>query len=126
MFADPVAPPPSKLLAYVQLMRLPNVFTALADVVMGYLFTHNPDEGAGTLVGAIPLLVATALMYSAGMVLNDVFDVEVDRVERPERPLPSGRVPVRRCAGSASRCLSAGRLLELRSVSGRTTCGRLP
>ena len=33
-------------------------------------------------------------MYSAGMVLNDVFDVEVDRVERPERPLPSGQIPV--------------------------------
>ena len=96
MSADPVTPPPSKLLSYVQLMRLPNVFTALADVAMGYLFTHNPDEGARTLVGAIPLLAATALMYSAGMVLNDVFDVEVDRVERPERPLPSGRVPIRR------------------------------
>jgi hypothetical protein len=88
--------PQSKLLAYVQLMRLPNVFTALADVAMGYLFTHDPDEGAAALVGAIPLLLASALMYSAGIVLNDVFDVEIDREERPERPLPSGRVPVGR------------------------------
>ena len=40
------------------------------------------------------LLLGSALMYMAGMVLNDVFDVEVDRVERPERPLPSGRIAV--------------------------------
>ena len=93
MSADP---PPSKLQAYVQLMRLPNLFTALADVAMGYLFTHDPVQDASVLVGAVPLLLASALLYTAGMVLNDVFDLEVDRVERPERPLPSGRVPVGR------------------------------
>jgi UbiA prenyltransferase family len=88
------AGPPSKLRSYVQLMRLPNVFTALADVLMGYLFTHDPDDAKSLVVGAVSLLVASALLYTAGMVLNDVFDVEVDRVERPERPLPSGQIPV--------------------------------
>jgi UbiA prenyltransferase family len=87
-------PRDSKLLAYVQLLRLPNVFTAMADVAMGYLFTHDASDWRSTLAGAAPLLLASALLYMAGMVLNDVFDVEVDRVERPERPLPSGRIPV--------------------------------
>jgi len=41
------------------------------------------------------LLSASALLYLAGMVLNDVFDIEVDRRERPQRPLPSGRVLLR-------------------------------
>jgi UbiA prenyltransferase family len=36
--------------------------------------------------------LAMALFYTAGMFLNDVFDYEVDRRERPERPLPSGRI----------------------------------
>ena len=31
-------------------------------------------------------------IYAAGIVLNDPFDLEIDRVERPGRPLPSGRV----------------------------------
>jgi 4-hydroxybenzoate polyprenyltransferase len=35
---------------------------------------------------------ASALLYIAGMVLNDFFDRKVDAVERPERPIPSGRV----------------------------------
>jgi 4-hydroxybenzoate polyprenyltransferase len=82
-------PPSSKLLAYVQLLRLPNVFTAIADILMGYLFTHPTLD---PLWRSLPLVLSSALMYLAGMVLNDVYDVEVDRVERPNRPLPSGRI----------------------------------
>jgi len=84
-------PPSSTLLAYVQLFRMPNVFTAMADVLMGYLFVRpslDPPQYSALL------LLGSALMYTAGMVLNDVFDVEVDRTERPERPLPSGRIAV--------------------------------
>lgn len=77
--------------ALVELCRLPNVFTALADVMMGFLVTHATALGGPelTLLGA-----ASCLIYTAGMVLNDVFDVEIDRAERPDRPLPSGRVSV--------------------------------
>ena len=35
--------------------------------------------------------VAMALFYTAGMILNDLLDYDVDLRERPERPLPSGR-----------------------------------
>ena len=90
------SPPSSKLLAYVRLFRLPNVFTAIADVLMGYLFVRWPEVDPPTYLAThcLPLLLGSALMYTAGMVLNDVFDIEVDRVERPERPLPSGRIAV--------------------------------
>ena len=91
--AQTAARPQSKLLAYVRVFRLPNVFTALADVLMGFLFTHNPDTSS--MLAVVPLLVASALMYMAGMLLNDLFDFEIDRVERPERPLPSGQIPLR-------------------------------
>ena len=43
------------------------------------------------------LIVASASLYLAGMVLNDVFDIELDREEQPYRPLPSGRISLRRC-----------------------------
>jgi 4-hydroxybenzoate polyprenyltransferase len=93
----------SPLASYLELMRLPNVFTAMADVAMGFLFvqpimmswtckpwTPTPWDLATMAV----LLVASSLLYVGGMVLNDVFDLEIDRRERPERPLPSGRIPV--------------------------------
>ncbi len=78
-----------KLRAYVQLFRLPNVFTAIADVMMGYLIVRPTLE---PVQYSAPLILGSALMYTAGMVMNDVADVEVDRVERPNRPLPSGRI----------------------------------
>lgn len=82
-------PRSSALLAYLQLFRLPNVFTAAADVLMGYLIAH------GAFTPGVPLVVllaASCLMYVAGMVLNDVFDIEQDARERPHRPIPSGRI----------------------------------
>jgi 4-hydroxybenzoate polyprenyltransferase len=80
---------PSQPLAWLRLMRLPNVFTAIADVAMGYLFVHGSFVAPGKLAC---LVAASALLYTAGMVLNDVFDIEIDRKERPFRPLPSGRI----------------------------------
>src|SRR5262249_61032160 len=64
-----------RLKPYAQLIRLPNVFTALADICLGAL-----------AVGALPgrwlpftfLLLASACLYSAGMVWNDYFDFEQD------------------------------------------------
>jgi 4-hydroxybenzoate polyprenyltransferase len=81
---------PSRLLAWVQLMRLPNVFTAMADVAMGFWFTHESLMPLGTFV---LLLVSSSCLYIAGMILNDVYDLEQDRRERPKRPIPSDRIP---------------------------------
>lgn len=78
-------------LAYLQLFRLPNVFTAIADVLMGYLVVHHAIGLADT-VPLLLLVLASSLIYTAGMVLNDVFDYKVDCQLRPERPLPSGRI----------------------------------
>ena len=72
-------------------MRLPNVFTAISDVAMGYLFVHSFLESASKLAC---LMAASSLLYTAGMVLNDVFDFEIDSKERPFRPLPSKEIPL--------------------------------
>ncbi len=75
--------------AYLELVRLPNLFTAMADVAMGFLVT----QGSLQLGLEFFLLVtASGSLYLAGMILNDVFDVEQDAQDRPHRPIPSGRV----------------------------------
>ncbi len=97
----------STLRSYLALVRLPNVFTAMADVAMGFLFVQSrgwqwdPWWDSWTLA---TLLAASGLLYMAGMVLNDVFDLETDRHERPDRPLPSGRIPLTTARGSAGDC----------------------
>jgi 4-hydroxybenzoate polyprenyltransferase len=80
-----------RLHAYLELLRLPNVFTAMADVLMGCLFVQADIEPNGRWVIGL-LMAASSALYMSGVVLNDVFDADVDSRERPERPLPSGRV----------------------------------
>ena len=92
---------------YLELTRPANVATALADVLAGYAVA-----GLGNHTALAWLLLSTACLYAGGVVLNDVFDREIDRTERPERPIPSGRVPV----GAAS--ILGGGLLALGVLAG--------
>ncbi len=108
----------SPLQSYLELLRLPNVFTALADVAMGFFFVQADwaFDGRHSLLPiglwTVGLLAAaSALLYSAGMVLNDVFDVEVDREEQPYRPLPSGRIPLRSARWLGWQLLTLGVML---------------
>jgi hypothetical protein len=57
--------------------------------------------------------VAIALFYTAGMILNDVMDLAIDRRERPERPLPSGQVSVRAAVAAVVALFVAGEALLL-------------
>lgn len=81
-----------KILAYLQLFRLPNVFTAISNILMGYMFTKGLPNQLVDFVYLISLIAATSLLYTGGMVLNDVYDYDVDLKDRPHRPLPSGRI----------------------------------
>ncbi len=91
--------------AWLELFRLPNVFTAMADIFLGYLLVHQSLAPWWTFLS---LLAASSLLYTAGMVLNDVFDVAVDRQERPRRPIPSGRIPLDRALRTGGMMLGAG------------------
>ncbi len=88
---------------YLELLRPANVVTALADVLAGYAVAGRGHPGA--LPG---LLVATACLYAGGIVLNDVFDRRIDAVERPERPIPSGRVSVGPATALGGALLASG------------------
>lgn len=93
----------SAIWPYLQLMRPPNLITAAADILAGYAVAGLPDPRA------LPWLLAAAVgLYGGGVVFNDFFDAELDAVERPERPIPSGRVPIDRAALLGSVLLLAG------------------
>jgi len=84
------------VMAYMKLMRIGNVFTAFANILMGFLVVQSDigpsgisADNAGLLAA---LLTSTFCLYSAGMVLNDVFDVQRDTAERQNRPIPMGQV----------------------------------
>src|SRR5262249_60859511 len=81
-----MTPAESRALAWARLVRLPNVFTALADIGLGILVAGP------VMVGAAPstlLLIASACLYCGGMVWNDYFDVEQDRRGGAVSPVPA-------------------------------------
>lgn len=94
--SDPVPPAATQatLLTWLKLMRLPTVFTALSNILCGY-YISRPERDLPTLATDPTLwwlLLASAGLYLGGMVLNDVFDAELDAKERPGRPIPSGKI----------------------------------
>ena len=80
--------------AYLQLVRFPAVFTAMADIFLGFLLVDPRTELEQNYFPIALLLVASCCLYMAGMVFNDVFDRKIDAEERPDRPIPSGRISV--------------------------------
>ncbi len=85
-------------LPYARLLRLPNVFTAFADIALGVCVAVS--LGSTTVdflfvLRAACLFFASGCLYLAGMVWNDYFDLEEDRRERAFRPLPSGKISLR-------------------------------
>ena len=108
----------STLKAYLQLCRPANLPTAAADVIAGLsiagLFAvDNLLFGIPSFMGWLPLILilASVLLYAGGVVMNDVFDVNLDKLERPERPIPSGVVPLKKAAALGTSLLVLGILL---------------
>jgi 4-hydroxybenzoate polyprenyltransferase len=79
-----------KLLAYAQLLRLPNVFTAFADICLGAAAAGYALDRPGVFA---LLLAMSGCLYLGGMVWNDYFDRREDAKAQPFRPIPSGRIP---------------------------------
>ena len=80
------------LRAYLTLTRPANLVTAIADVLAGMAIAHYFLTPAPAAAPIGWLALATVGLYGGGVVFNDVFDAELDAVERPERPIPSGIV----------------------------------
>lgn len=94
--------------ALLSLTRPANLVTAIADVlagmaIAGYFLIPNPPPAA---VGLLAL--ATVGLYGGGVVFNDIFDAELDAIERPERAIPSGAVSKNAAIGLGVGLLAVG------------------
>src|SRR5687768_1435248 len=73
-------------------MRPANIVTAISDILAGIaisgFFLSSPEDHSSV----VWLILATMGLYGGGVVMNDVFDADLDAVERPERPIPSGLI----------------------------------
>lgn len=88
--------------ALAELVRLPAALTVPGDALAGAAYVDR----SGRRQLAMPL--ASACLYWAGMALNDWADRDLDAVERPERPIPSGRIDARTALAAAALLGGAG------------------
>ncbi len=79
----------TRFLNLLSIIRAHNIAAALMAVAAGYYM--NGKEG---FPGA--LLAAVAFTTGAGNVINDYFDIDIDRINKPERPIPSGSISRRK------------------------------
>jgi 4-hydroxybenzoate polyprenyltransferase len=95
-------------------MRPANIVTAVADILAGIAIVSIPVSSIRAFWPAILLLcLSTACLYGGGIVFNDVFDVELDKIERPERAIPSGKVSLKEAVMLGTILLCTGVLSAL-------------
>jgi 4-hydroxybenzoate polyprenyltransferase len=103
----------NKVTAHIRLMRPANIITAIADILAGFAIAGaatqalplNESRALGPLLPSLFWLgLATIGLYGGGVVFNDVADAKLDKTERPERPIPSGKASVM-SAGILAACL---------------------
>ena len=94
---------------YIQLARLPNAFTSPSNVIAGY-FTITSINNLN-LSDLSTLMLSSALFYMSGVIFNDYFDFNVDKIERPSRPLPSGTTSRKKALVIASALMISANIL---------------
>lgn len=76
---------------WLTLARLPNLLTVPGDPLAGYLLATG-SLAFSDWQAVVPLMVSALMLYLAGVLGNDYCDRQIDAMERPERPLPSGLI----------------------------------
>ncbi len=74
---------------YLQLVRFPGIFTVFSNVLLGFFVVQQITIDWLSLGF---LLATSGFLFFAGMIFNDFFDYDIDKKQRPERPLPSGKI----------------------------------
>ncbi|MFJ2607526.1 SCO3242 family prenyltransferase [Streptomyces sp. NPDC091279] len=100
-----------RLADLASLVRMPAALSVPGDVLAGAV------AGGGRPHPRVVVTMASSVaLYWAGMALNDYADASVDAVERPQRPVPSGRVGRRTALAVAGGLTAAG--LGLAALAG--------
>ena len=76
------------LLEYLRLIRFINCLLALVGVWLGAYMTWVTPEYYGPLMASI----GAFFICAAGNVINDLVDIEIDRINRPKRVLVRGAI----------------------------------
>ncbi len=80
---------------YASLTRISNLPTCWTNVLTGCAIGSMAASEPVAILPVIILAIIISLFYMAGMALNDLVDVKIDKEQRPDRPIASGRISPR-------------------------------
>ncbi len=81
-----------KILLIIKIVRPLNVLIVFLTVlVAGFICSENNEIILDTVLTGI----SASFIAAAGYVINDYFDIKIDKVNRPERPLASGKISIK-------------------------------
>jgi 4-hydroxybenzoate polyprenyltransferase len=92
-------------MAWIKLLRIAALPSALSNILIGYLLAYG---SLSLSISLLWLLISSASLYLAGMVLNDVFDLKVDQEQRPNRPIASGAISLAAARNVGGGLLASG------------------
>lgn len=93
----------SKTSHYIKLARpftlLPPLLGIVSGAVCAFGSVHNPDPDRQLTLAVISMVVlgsvCASLMNAASNAINQIYDLEIDRLNKPERPLVTGALSIR-------------------------------
>ena len=95
----------------LRLIRIPNSFSAVSNIWTGYILI---SAGASLDWLTVSLgALASALIYSGGVALNDYADRQSDAQEHPGRLIPQGKISPHNALAISFVCLLSGLLISL-------------
>ncbi|MEZ5334035.1 MAG: geranylgeranylglycerol-phosphate geranylgeranyltransferase [Methanolobus sp.] len=117
---------------YLKLMRSGNCLMAAIAAVVGVFIAFNIVAANSSLysfgldsfpvIEALKVFFVVFLVTGAGNAINDYFDIEIDRINKPERPIPSGKIGLKAALGFSLLLFAIGTIL---AASINLVCGAI-
>jgi len=76
----------------IEICRPINDIMGGLTVIIGILNTRTGVSLDLLIINIILGMITYFFLAASGMIINDIYDIEIDKINRPDRPIPSGRI----------------------------------
>jgi len=102
-----------KLKASIEIMRPINDLMGCLTIIIGILNTRSNISSLFIILNIILGCLTYFLIAGSGMIINDIYDIEIDKINRPERPIPRGDITIKEAKILYIATLSTGIILSI-------------
>lgn len=82
------------MIVYWEILRPLNVLITAISAAVAFSLATSLEQNGYNQLNLLLVVIATSLTAGAGNIINDIYDIKIDRINKPERPLPDGRIGV--------------------------------